>query len=86
MIANIAPTHLSYEDTYNTLKYATRANKIQLRMKKNIVNCDTHVTQYIKRVEELTLKVKQLEAELAKAQSAAKPMIVEDAQSVLSSK
>lgn len=29
MIANVAPSVLSYEDTYNTLKYATRAKEIK---------------------------------------------------------
>jgi kinesin family member 18/19 len=67
MIANVGPTSLSYEDTYNTLKYATRANKIQQRMKKNIINCDNHVAQYIKQAEELMERVTMLEAELAKA-------------------
>ncbi|KAI8428722.1 hypothetical protein MSG28_007420 [Choristoneura fumiferana] len=38
MIANISPSSISYEDTYNTLKYAARANKIQLSVKKNIVD------------------------------------------------
>lgn len=67
MIANVAPTISSYEDTYNTLKYATRANKIQQKMKKNIISCDGHVAQYIKQAEELKDRVAQLESELAKA-------------------
>ena len=67
MIANVAPTISSYEDTYNTLKYATRANKIQQKMKKNIISCDGHVAQYIKQAEELKDRVLQLESELAKA-------------------
>lgn len=29
MIANISPSHLSYEDTHNTLKYANRAKNIK---------------------------------------------------------
>lgn len=29
MIANISPSSTSYEDTYNTLKYATRAKAIK---------------------------------------------------------
>lgn len=53
MIANIGPSSLSYEDTYNTLRYANRAKKIKTNIKKNIINCQMHVTGYIKLVDEL---------------------------------
>lgn len=39
MIANISPSSLNYEDTYNTLKYATRAKKIKSNVSKYYV-CD----------------------------------------------
>ncbi|CAH2075021.1 unnamed protein product, partial [Iphiclides podalirius] len=65
MIANISPSHASYEDTYNTLKYAARANKIQLHIKKNIVDGDMRLSQYVKINEELKKKVKELEAKLS---------------------
>ncbi|XP_012256970.2 kinesin-like protein KIF18A [Athalia rosae] len=52
MIANVSPSNLSYEDTYNTLRYANRAKKIQTNVKKNIVSCQMHITGYIKIVEE----------------------------------
>ena len=29
MVANVSPSALSYEDTYNTLKYADRAKQIK---------------------------------------------------------
>lgn len=32
MIANVSPSPLSYEDTYNTLKYATRAKNIKTKV------------------------------------------------------
>ncbi|CAG9115763.1 unnamed protein product [Plutella xylostella] len=65
MIANVSPSSLSYEDTYNTLKYAARANKIQLSIKKNIVDGDVRHSQYVKLNEELKKKVKELEAKLS---------------------
>lgn len=65
MIANVSPSSLSYEDTYNTLKYAARANKIQLSIKKNIVDGDMRLSQYVKINEELKKKVKELEAKLS---------------------
>lgn len=64
MIANVSPSSISYEDTYNTLKYAARANKIQLSIKKNIVDGDMRLSQYVKINEELKKKVKELEAKL----------------------
>ncbi|KAJ8732500.1 hypothetical protein PYW07_015099 [Mythimna separata] len=65
MIANVSPSNSSYEDTYNTLKYAARANKIQLSIKKNIVDGDMRLSQYVKITEELKKKVKELEAKLS---------------------
>lgn len=65
MIANISPSNASYEDTYNTLKYAARASKIQLTIKKNIVDGDMRVSQYVKIIEELKKKIKELEAKLS---------------------
>lgn len=65
MIANVSPSSISYEDTYNTLKYAARANKIQLSIKKNIVDGDMRLSQYVKINEELKKKVKELEAKLS---------------------
>ncbi|XP_068630333.1 kinesin-like protein KIF18A [Battus philenor] len=65
MIANISPSGASYEDTYNTLKYAARANKIQLKIKKNIVDGNMRPSQYVKINEELKKRVIELEAKLS---------------------
>ena len=32
MIANVSPSDLSYEDTYNTLRYADRAKRIRFQV------------------------------------------------------
>ena len=66
MIANVAPAHYTYEDTHNTLKYATRAKSIKFQIKRNIVSVDLHVSHYIKMVEDLQTeneRLKQIEAE-----------------------
>ncbi|CAG9822376.1 unnamed protein product [Phaedon cochleariae] len=63
MIANVSPSSLSFEDTYNTLKYATRAKKIKSSMKRNVVNVEMHVGHYVKLVEELRGEVARLKAE-----------------------
>lgn len=60
MIANVGPSNLSFEDTYNTLRYANRAKKIKTNMKKNIISCEMHVTGYIKLVEELKKEINLL--------------------------
>lgn len=65
MIANVSPSSICYDDTYNTLKYAARANKIKMTIKKNIVDGQMRVSQYVKIAEELKKKVKELEAKLS---------------------
>ncbi|ERE68378.1 kinesin-like protein KIF18B-like protein [Cricetulus griseus] len=46
MIAAISPSSLTYEDTYNTLKYADRAKEIRLTLKSNVISLDHHISQY----------------------------------------
>lgn len=43
MIANISPSHLSYEDTLNTLKYANRAKNIRVSASQQLIQPDDHV-------------------------------------------
>lgn len=64
MIANIAPCSITYEDTYNTLRYANRAKRIKSYAKKN-VSCEMHVAGYIKIVEEQKKEIDILKAKLA---------------------
>uniref|UniRef100_A0A8D8YWB5 Kinesin-like protein KIF18B n=1 Tax=Cacopsylla melanoneura TaxID=428564 RepID=A0A8D8YWB5_9HEMI len=63
MIANIGPTANSYEDSYNTLKYATRAKKIKAKLTKNIVSMEMHSAEYKKYVENIQTKYSSLEQE-----------------------
>lgn len=64
MIANIGPSSLTYEDTYNTLRYANRAKKIKSNAKKN-VSCEMHIAGYIKIVEEQKKEIDTLKSRLA---------------------
>lgn len=64
MIANISPSSASFEDTYNTLRYANRAKKIKTSVKKNIVTCQLHVSNYIKMVEEQKKEIELLKKKL----------------------
>ncbi|VEN49921.1 unnamed protein product [Callosobruchus maculatus] len=64
MIANVSPSSLSYEDTYNTLKYASRAKKIKTTVKRNVVNVELHISQYVKIVDQLKEENEQLKKQL----------------------
>ncbi|XP_057334110.1 kinesin-like protein KIF18A [Microplitis mediator] len=69
MIANVGPSSMSFEDTYNTLRYANRAKKIKTHMKKNIISCEMHVTGYIKLVEEQKKEIAVLKQKLLMMES-----------------
>ncbi|XP_053307932.1 kinesin-like protein KIF18B [Spea bombifrons] len=64
MIAAISPSSLSYDDTYNTLKYANRAKEIKLSLKSNVVNLDCHISKYAAVCEELRAEVAELRERL----------------------
>lgn len=62
MISNITPNGIQFEDTYNTLKYADRAKRIKVNLKKNTFNVDFHISQYTKLVETLRQENEELRA------------------------
>jgi len=64
MIANVSPSSLTYEDTLNTLKYADRAKKIKIDLKKNVVSVDFHIGQYAKIVEDLRTEIVTLKEKI----------------------
>ncbi|XP_051898872.1 kinesin-like protein KIF18A isoform X2 [Pristis pectinata] len=64
MIATVSPSASSYEDTYNTLKYANRAKDIKSSLKSNIVSLDCHISKYAAICEELRREVTQLKDKL----------------------
>lgn len=45
MIAAVSPSSLTYEDTYNTLKYADRAKEIKLTVHATGMSCMWRVPQ-----------------------------------------
>jgi len=61
MISNVSPSSMSFEDTYNTLKYADRAKKIKVNLKKNVMSVNFHVGQYAKIVEDLKSEINILQ-------------------------
>ncbi|XP_064416234.1 kinesin-like protein KIF18B [Latimeria chalumnae] len=66
MIAAVSPSAMSYEDTYNTLKYANRAKEIKLALKSNVMSLDCHISKYAAVCEELRTEVTQLREKLKK--------------------
>lgn len=68
MIAAVSPSRRSFDDTYNTLRYADRAKHIKAEVKQNVVNVDQHILKYTKIIEELTAEVTLLKSRLKKAE------------------
>lgn len=64
MMANISPSHFTYEDTLNTLKYANRAKNIRITARQNIIKPQTHVSQYQQLIEDLRGEVSLLKGKL----------------------
>uniref|UniRef100_A0A336KW17 CSON001206 protein n=1 Tax=Culicoides sonorensis TaxID=179676 RepID=A0A336KW17_CULSO len=76
MIANVSPSSLTYDDTYNTLKYASRAKKIKTSLRQNLLQSSLPKEYLVKKVNEqqnenerLKAKIKELEARLAESES-----------------
>jgi kinesin family protein 18/19 len=66
MIANISPSLLSIEETLNTLKYANRAKNIKIKLKKNIIEFDIHISKYDEVVNALKNEIDDLKMKLQK--------------------
>ncbi|XP_062485941.1 kinesin-like protein KIF18B [Pezoporus occidentalis] len=64
MVAAVSPSVLAYEDTYNTLKYASRAKEIKLSLKSNMCSSDSHLCEYVQLCEQLKGEVAELRAKL----------------------
>lgn len=73
MIANLSPSSLTYEDTYNTLKYASRAQKIRTpTLTQNAFKTNLPKEFYVHKltdtmaeVEQMQKRIKTLESQLA---------------------
>ena len=66
MIANVSPAWIHYEETHNTLKYASRATQIRLTVEKNTVSVHHHIAQYVQLIDELEKQVSALRAKLSR--------------------
>mmetsp|Transcript_9778 Transcript_9778/g.17278 ORF Transcript_9778/g.17278 Transcript_9778/m.17278 type:complete len:1066 (-) Transcript_9778:166-3363(-) len=70
MIANVSPCHLNYEDTHNTLKYASRARNIKTKAMRNIVSVNYHLSKYTEIIKELKGEIVELKTKLAQPDEA----------------
>lgn len=66
MIANVSPGAASFEDTYNTLKYANRAKNIKTNPNKNVTNVQHHISNYTNIINNLKNEVSELKSQLLK--------------------
>jgi kinesin family protein 18/19 len=65
MIANVGPSSLHFEESLNTLKYANRAKNIKTSAKRNVVNVNYHITEYVALIDNLKKEVGLLKEKLA---------------------
>ena len=66
MIANVSPSSITYEDTYNTLKYASRAKKIRTVCKQNVITTNMPKEFLMKKCNEQHSTIEKLKADLEK--------------------
>ena len=64
MIANVSPSILSFDDTYNTLNYANRAKKIKSNVKRNVLNAKYHISNYTNIIKNLQSRIYDLESQI----------------------
>jgi kinesin family protein 18/19 len=65
MIANVSPFINSFDDTYNTLKYADRAKHIKTNIKRNVLNGQYHITNYLNIIKNLQNRIFELENQIS---------------------
>ncbi|PIA89438.1 Kinesin-like protein 6 [Cercospora beticola] len=64
MIVCVSPSSAHFDETQNTLRYANRAKNIQTKSVRNVYNVDRHVKDYLKKIDEQMLLIKELQAQL----------------------
>lgn len=60
MLACVSPSPMSYDDSVNTLNYATRARKIQKKIDRNVKEVSLHISQYKEIIDSLKAEISQL--------------------------
>ena len=65
MIANVSPSINTFDDTYNTLKYANRAKNIKTVVTRNVLNAQYHISNYVNIINNLKNEIMQLKQQIA---------------------
>lgn len=77
MIANVSPANSSYDETSNTLKYASRAKNIKTDVRRNVLSVSFHVSKYQAIIINLKKQIAELKEEMSTQdlnQSMSKPV------------
>ena len=64
MIANISSAESSFEETLNTLKYANRAKNIKTHVKRNVLNVNHHISEYVNLITNLRSEIQVLKEQI----------------------
>ena len=64
MIANVSPAINTFDDTYNTLKYANRAKNIKTVVQRNVVNAQYHISNYVNIINSLKKEIYDLKMKM----------------------
>ena len=64
MIANVSPSINTFDDTYNTLKYANRAKNIKTVVSRNVLNAQYHISNYVNIINNLKNEIAQLKQQI----------------------
>lgn len=64
MISCISPSYLAYEETVNTLKYASRARNIKKKTVRNVKEVEMHVSRYKEIIDSLKGEIEFLRGQL----------------------
>ena len=65
MIANVSPSINTFDDTYNTLKYANRAKNIKTIVTRNVLNAQYHISNYVNIINNLKNEIAQLKQQIS---------------------
>ena len=60
MIANISPSVVCFEDTYNTLNFANRTKNIKTNVIRNVLNVSNHIANYVQIINNLKQENEEL--------------------------
>ena len=69
MIACISPFYMAYEETVNTLKYASNARRIKRKIVKNVNEVEMHISEYRDIINSLKSEIEILKKQLKDSKS-----------------